>query len=441
MIDHVQVYKPLNGQSYATAPTPRNSDNSINLSDNSNKIATTEWINSKKFIQTINTKEPDSNGNVNIPSRSVGDEWFSYTGKIPVGGVPYCGQIVTREAYSDLWNYVQTNNLVKTESEWQELNTSQKGNVPFYSDGDGSTTFRMPKIIGYIKGSSRIDSAGSYIKEGLPNITGKATYINSDGVDDVTYPDIGAFSWLDKSYPKRVTSKDSVTGKRDLIFDASLSNPIYGNSSHVTPETITILFGVYAYGEVTVTGSTTTDALASSVASVEAELANTTTRLENIESEIAISNPVGSVIAYSANSAPSGYLICNGAAVSRITYANLYTKIGDTYGAGNGSTTFNLPNLIDDRFIQGSGTAGIVKKVGLPNIWGSVDSVVCSYFPTVDGVIGWNSYNVHDLSPGSIGATEHSMKLSINASQFNWIYGNSDTVQPPALTMRYYIKY
>lgn len=51
---------------------------------------------------------------------------------------------------------------------------------------------------------------------------------------------------------------------------------------------------------------------------------------------------------------PTGYLVCNGQAVSRTTYARLYAVIGTKYGAGNGSTTFNLPDLSDGngRFIR-----------------------------------------------------------------------------------------
>jgi len=48
---------------------------------------------------------------------------------------------------------------------------------------------------------------------------------------------------------------------------------------------------------------------------------------------------------YGAAVAPTGFLICDGAAVSRVTYSVLFSVIGTTYGAGNGSTTFNLPNL------------------------------------------------------------------------------------------------
>jgi len=55
--------------------------------------------------------------------------------------------------------------------------------------------------------------------------------------------------------------------------------------------------------------------------------------------------PVGGIMAYAASTAPTGWLLCDGTAVSRTTYAALFTAISTTYGAGNGSTTFNLPNL------------------------------------------------------------------------------------------------
>jgi microcystin-dependent protein len=65
--------------------------------------------------------------------------------------------------------------------------------------------------------------------------------------------------------------------------------------------------------------------------------------------------PTGSVFATARVSAPSGYLICDGSAVSRTTYSALFSAIGTTYGSGNGSTTFNLPNL-NGRTVFGVGT-------------------------------------------------------------------------------------
>lgn len=53
--------------------------------------------------------------------------------------------------------------------------------------------------------------------------------------------------------------------------------------------------------------------------------------------------PVGTIILYGGSVIPTGFLICNGDAISRTDYADLFSKIGTTYGAGDGSTTFNIP--------------------------------------------------------------------------------------------------
>lgn len=55
--------------------------------------------------------------------------------------------------------------------------------------------------------------------------------------------------------------------------------------------------------------------------------------------------PTGAVVPSFATSAPTGFLYCDGSAVSRATYSDLYTAIGDSCGEGDGSTTFNLPDL------------------------------------------------------------------------------------------------
>lgn len=62
--------------------------------------------------------------------------------------------------------------------------------------------------------------------------------------------------------------------------------------------------------------------------------------------------PVGTIIVYSANSAPAGFLVCDGSAISRTSYSDLFEVISTNFGAGDGTTTFNLPNL-GGRFIMG----------------------------------------------------------------------------------------
>jgi microcystin-dependent protein len=56
-------------------------------------------------------------------------------------------------------------------------------------------------------------------------------------------------------------------------------------------------------------------------------------------------SPVGQINGFGGATAPTGWLVCDGSAVSRVAYASLYTIIGTTYGAGDGTTTFNLPDL------------------------------------------------------------------------------------------------
>jgi microcystin-dependent protein len=64
--------------------------------------------------------------------------------------------------------------------------------------------------------------------------------------------------------------------------------------------------------------------------------------------------PVGSLLPYAGASAPAGYLLCDGGPVSRTTYADLFAVCGTTYGAGDGSTTFNLPDC-RSRAVFGAG--------------------------------------------------------------------------------------
>lgn len=78
------------------------------------------------------------------------------------------------------------------------------------------------------------------------------------------------------------------------------------------------------------------------------------TRRNNAPSTTAISNtPAGVISAYGGSTMPDGWLLCNGQAVSRTSYANLYSAIGTTYGNGDGSTTFNVPDLRGE-FIRGA---------------------------------------------------------------------------------------
>lgn len=72
----------------------------------------------------------------------------------------------------------------------------------------------------------------------------------------------------------------------------------------------------------------------------------------------------GFIQMYGAASAPTGWLLCDGSAVSRSTYATLFALIGTTYGAGDGSSTFNVPDLQDNVPIGKSGTKALASTGG-----------------------------------------------------------------------------
>lgn len=78
----------------------------------------------------------------------------------------------------------------------------------------------------------------------------------------------------------------------------------------------------------------------------------------------------GALMYYAASSAPSGWLKANGAAVSRTTYAKLFAAIGTTFGTGNGSTTFNLPDLRGE-FLRGYDDG---RGIDVSRVFGSTQS-------------------------------------------------------------------
>lgn len=152
----------------------------------------------------------------------------------------------------------------------------------------------------------------------------------------------------------------------------------------------------------------------------------------------------GVIIPFAGTSVPTGYLLCNGAAVSRTDYANLFAVIGTLYGAGDGSTTFNLPDA-RDRVLQGaSGThsAGSYIAAGLPNITGRAEAATAGVFngnpASYSGALSTGGYYPYKTlgEPG-----DGNLAIYINASRSSSYYGASDTVQPPAIATNFIIKY
>lgn len=154
--------------------------------------------------------------------------------------------------------------------------------------------------------------------------------------------------------------------------------------------------------------------------------------------------PIGSIIPYASTTLPKGFLLCNGAEISKTDYADLYTVIGDTFGTATDNTKFKLPDL-RDKFVQGAnGNLGTSKEAGLPNITGHfaiVGNDNAAFYGDAGGAFTTQDSNYSSFVNGSgqVGLKSN-INWTFNASASNSIYGNSTTVQPPAVCLCYIIK-
>jgi microcystin-dependent protein len=165
--------------------------------------------------------------------------------------------------------------------------------------------------------------------------------------------------------------------------------------------------------------------------------------------------PTGTITPWSQATPPTGFLECNGAAVSRSTQAALFAIIGTTYGAGDGSTTFNLPDLTDrvavhksnNKNFASTGGANTVTPTG--NIAGSTANATLSTAQlashshpgggnTGPSYITNPAMTFGGFIPGSTGnagsGQGHSHNMSANFS------GSANSVLQPFLTLIYIIK-
>lgn len=150
--------------------------------------------------------------------------------------------------------------------------------------------------------------------------------------------------------------------------------------------------------------------------------------------ESVISGAIGQYIFTAADEPPAHTLEANGAAVSRTTYAKLFAVLGTLYGSGDGSTTFNLPDM-RGRFIRGTGgnaaALGTAQAEGLPNLSGSIGQIWQRSYSVNSGVFS-NSTVINDNYDvlSNAGDADDRMWLNFNATLSNNIYGASSHVTP-----------
>ena len=172
----------------------------------------------------------------------------------------------------------------------------------------------------------------------------------------------------------------------------------------------------------------------------------TTYALNENESLQEIKRPprIGFIKTFAGTTTPEGTLLCDGSAVSRDTYSELFAAIGTTWGEGDGSTTFNLPDL-RDQWILCAGTeheAGESVAEGLPNITGTTYigdyGKAIGMFYSPNGAIRPGVFSGYVL-PNTI-ATEQDVpnrydQIVLDASYSNNVYGASGHVTPKSTVL------
>jgi microcystin-dependent protein len=127
--------------------------------------------------------------------------------------------------------------------------------------------------------------------------------------------------------------------------------------------------------------------------------------------------PTGTVLDFAGSSAPTGFLLCFGQAVSRTTYAALFTAISTTYGVGDGSTTFNLPD-VRGRLVAGKDDMGGTSANRLTGLTGGVDGDILG---------GTGGAETHTLTTPQIPSHIHSITSTdsgTGAGNFLLTFGN-----------------
>lgn len=221
--------------------------------------------------------------------KAVGDTWVSFDSSVPPGGVPFCGQEVTRALYADLWAWAQAQGKVKTELEWQEHAMANGGNCPYYSSGNGSTTFRMPCVLGYMKGSSVTTEGGTYKPQKIPNLKGEYSARQAMGSVISESRTEGVFEKGEQLNSNAQIASATGNASSVLLFNAHNYDDRYQDGADVQPETYQVLVGVYAVGVIQNINNTDVSQLQTGLATLEANVVKSVNGVTPIAGNVTIS--------------------------------------------------------------------------------------------------------------------------------------------------------
>ena len=137
--------------------------------------------------------------------------------------------------------------------------------------------------------------------------------------------------------------------------------------------------------------------------------------------------PTATIVPWSSASVPTGFLECNGQAVSRSTYAALFAIVSTTYGTGDGASTFNVPNLADNvavgksnnKALASTGGANTVAVAASGNISGSTANATLSTAQLASHTHGLRSFIAQQPFPQTNNAVPRSNTRTINNDSYS----------------------
>tara|TARA_B100001989_G_scaffold207014_1_gene155775 strand:- start:176 stop:2197 length:2022 start_codon:yes stop_codon:yes gene_type:complete len=332
--------------------------------------------------------------------------WSGSASSLPAGYFLCDGSAVSRTTYADLFAIIGTT----------------------HGAGDGSSTFN------------------------LPNLTDRFVVGASNSTGDTSYPGVSPGATGGSADAIVPTHKHSITDPGH--FHTTLN--YVGRSNYAEPRN----FGVGTDGNLNNTGNT--DNKSTGITETQNEGVSATNKnlppfyslayiiqfsqggqvAKGQKGEIGPQGggaPVGQIVAWSgsAGSLPTGYFLCDGAAISRTTYSALFTVVGTTHGAGDGSSTFNIPDLRDRFIIGASNSTGDTTYPGVsPGATGgsATDTVNIS----VSGTTDFDNAGVNNL-----GNYVHAGTGSRVQHTHDFSGSGSDTVNtlPPYYALAYIIQF
>lgn len=272
------------------------------------------------------------------------------------------GALISRATYPDLWAWVQANAPLISEADWQAQAAAQTS-VGAYSTGDGSTTFRLPRILDYMRGGLTAD-VGKWQEDAIRNIKGHVggvsisnTYSgapDSQGASTPPFKSTGTMTFFDRNG----NGSGGIQSFTD--FDASLVVP---TADENRPKTIKVLYCVKAFDAETNPGLVDLTALAN-------EMAN---KVNTIDLGFSMLYPNGGSSASPANVAVNSRYVCNNPfpgyhvlCIAEILYGGKWCIAGWEFsGTTSGYGVMASHLLPEDKIIVKTGNTGISSVGGV----------------------------------------------------------------------------